>query len=320
MDRRQALAGLAAIPALSTLTKPDFFHRAIAPSSEPAPTGGVFKEDDFKYALNMSTLRGHKLGFMKEIETASRAGFRHVEIWINTLQDYLKKGGTTAQALQHLDDSGIIVEDAIGFAPWIVDDATTRRKAIEQLKVEMGQLAEIGCKRIAAPPMGATNEPGLDLKRAAERYRTILELGDTMGVVPHLELWGFSKNLSRVSELLYVAVESDHPSAKVLMDVYHLHKGGSGLEKVAWVGKPYIEVFHINDFPANPPRETITDADRVYPGDGVGNLKELLTALKNPEKPVILSLEVFNPTYYAQDALLVAKTGLAKMKQVTQAV
>lgn len=306
INRRRVLAGLAATTALSTLPKQS--------------SANIVKAEFFKYALNMSTLRGHKLGFMKEIEVASKAGYRHVEIWINTLQDYLKGGGTTADAKKHLNDSGIVVEDAIGFAQWIVDDNGTRNKAIEQLKEEMGMLAEIGCKRIAAPPMGATKDVTLDLKKAAERYHAILELGDKMGVVPQLELWGFSKNLSRLSELMYVAIEAGHPSARVLMDVYHLYRGGSGLQQAAWVGKPYIEVFHINDYPSTPAQNVITDADRVYPGDGVGPMKELFTILKNPEKPVILSLEVFNPAYYAQDALLVAKTGLAKMKQATAGV
>ncbi len=266
------------------------------------PLTAPAKKESFKYALNMSTLRGHKLGFQKEIETASKAGFEHVEIWINSLQDFLKNGKTTADARKILNDAGIVAEDAIGFAPWIVDDAATRAKASEQLKQEMGMLAEIGCTRIAAPPMGATTGESLDLKKAAERYRAILELGDNSGVVPHLELWGFSKNLSRLSELMYVAIESGHPSAKVLMDVYHLYRGGSGLQQAAWVGKPYIEVFHVNDYPASPAQDVIKDSDRVYPGDGVGPMKEIFTILKNPEKPVILSLEVFNPAYYAQDA------------------
>lgn len=307
LNRRQALAGLAASTALASLPN----TRANASPNE------ANKNKAFKYALNMSTLRGHKLGFVKEIEVASKAGFRHVEIWIDSLQKYLDEGGTTADARRHLDASGIQVEDAIGFAPWIVDDAATRQKAFEQLKREMGMLAEIGCKRIAAPPMGATNEALPDLKKIAERYRTILDLGDQTGVLPQLELWGFSKTLSRLSELMYVAVESGSPSARVLMDVYHLYRGGSGLTQAAWVGKPFIEVFHVNDYPASPAQNVIKDSDRVYPGDGVGPLKELFSILKNPEKPVILSLEVFNPAYYAQDALVVAKTGLAKMKAAT---
>ncbi|MEO6287809.1 MAG: sugar phosphate isomerase/epimerase family protein [Dyadobacter sp.] len=278
------------------------------------------KNPSFIYSLNMSTLRGHKLGFRKELEVAAKAGYGSVEIWINTLQDYLKTGGTLAEAKRIIGDLGIKVEDAIGFATWIVDDETARAKALDQLKMEMEQLAQIGCPRVAAPPMGATTGASLDLAKVAERYRTILELGDKTGVVPHLELWGFSKNLSRVGEILYVAVESGHPSARVLMDVYHLHKGGSGMDAVKDVGKPLVEIFHVNDYPATPPKETITDADRVYAGDGVAPLKDLLISLKNPEKPVILSFEVFNKDYYAQDPLLVAKTGLAKMKKVTEGI
>ena len=305
MNRRQALAGLTATTALATASQ--------LVSAKPSKTT-LPKQDAFKYALNMSTLRGHKLGFQKEIETASKAGFRHVEIWISSVQDFLKTG-TTADVRKIFADSGITPEDAIGFAPWIVDDTATRTKGLEQMKQEMDMLAEIGCKRIAAPPMGATTGSEVDLKKAAERYWAILELGDSTGVVPHLELWGFSKNLSRLSELMYVAIESGHPSARVLMDVYHLYRGGSGLQQAAWVGKPYIEVFHVNDYPASPAQNEIKDSDRVYPGDGIGPLKELFAILKNPEKPVILSLEVFNPAYYAQDALLVAKTGLAKIKR-----
>src|SRR3990170_927487 len=57
----------------------------------------------FKYCLNMSTIRGHKLGFIKELQTASRAGFRAVEIWMNSLQTYLTGGGTVREAKKQID-------------------------------------------------------------------------------------------------------------------------------------------------------------------------------------------------------------------------
>jgi len=133
-------------------------------------------------------------------------------------------------------------------------------------------------------------------------------------------LWGFSKNLSRVGEILYVAVESGHPSARLLMDVYHLHKGGSGMDAIKDVGKPLIEIFHVNDYPKTPPRESITDADRLYVGDGIAPWKDVIQSLKNPEKPIILSFEVFNKDYWAQDALEVAKTSLSKMKKIVEGV
>ena len=105
----------------------------------------------------MSTIRGHKLGLVKELETASKAGFRAVEIWMDTLQEHLKAGGTTADVRKRLSDLGVRVENAIGFAPWIVDDEAARAKGIDQLKREMELLAEIGCKPHSRPAHWRTN-------------------------------------------------------------------------------------------------------------------------------------------------------------------
>ncbi|WP_026462167.1 sugar phosphate isomerase/epimerase family protein [Adhaeribacter aquaticus] len=293
-----AVAGLAAIPTVS-------MAKAV-----PKPA--------FTLCLNMSTIQGQKLGFIKELEIAAKAGFRSVEIWMNSLQTYLDNGGSLTSARKRITDLGLTIENAIGFAQWIVDDEATRNKGVTQMQREMEMLAQIGCNRVAAPPVGATQDPGLDLKRAAERYRVILELGEKTGVVPHLEMWGFSQNLSRLSDVLYVAAESGHKFARVLLDVYHLYKGGSSLDSLPLVGKAGIEIFHINDYLTNMSPASITDADRVYPGDGVAPIQRILQTIRNPDKPVILSLEVFNKSYYAQDALLVAQTALAKMKAITR--
>ena len=272
----------------------------------------------YTYCLNMATLRGHKLGFMKELEIAAKADFRSVEIWLDTLQEYLDAGGSIAEVRKRLDGFGIKVENAIGFAEWIVDDDTARKMGIAQMKREMDLLAQIGCKRIAAPPAGATDVAGLDLKKIAERYRVILEMGDQTGVVPQLEIWGFSKNISRTSEALYVAIESGHPSARVLPDIFHLYKGGSSTDTLALIGKPAVEIIHINDYPANISAAAITDADRIHPGDGVAPIQRILKILQHPDRPLILSEEVFNQYYYSQDALEVARTALNKMKAVTK--
>ncbi len=298
LNRRQTLTALSVSAGASLLPQ------SMRPNAVPA----------FTLCLNMSTIRGQKLGFVRELETAAAAGFRSVEIWIDSLQTYLQQGGTITEARKRIDGLGLHIENAIGFAPWIVDDAATRAKGLDQLTNEMGLLAQLGCPRIAAPPTGATNAPVLDLHTVAERYRTILDLGTQTGVVPQLEMWGFSKNLSRLSEVMYVAIESGHPSARVLIDVYHLFRGESSVDSLPLVGKAAIDVFHMNDYPATAKSATVTDADRVYPGDGVAPIRRILDTLKTPGKSIVLSLEVFNKSYYAQDALVVAKTAHAKLK------
>ena len=48
-------------------------------------------------------------------------------------------------------------------------------------------MAQVGARRFAAPPAGATDLPKLDLFKVAERYRALLEAGDQLGILPMLE-------------------------------------------------------------------------------------------------------------------------------------
>lgn len=302
MNRRHLLALASTAAATALLPK--------VVQATPAPA----KAKSFIPSLNMSTIMGHKLGFRKELETASMAGYRHVEIWMNSLQEFLQQGNTIADARSILKDTGIEVVNCIGFAEWIVDDAARRSKGLEQLAKEMELLAAIGCRRTAAPPMGAVQEPGLPLKAAAERYRAILELGDKTGVVPQLELWGFAQNLNRLADVSYVAIESGHPSARMLLDVYHLYKGQSAMQTLPMVHPNGVEIFHLNDYTTRIPPKDITDADRIYPGMGEAPIRQQLQLLRHPDRPLIVSVELFNKEYYKQDPLVVAQTALRQTK------
>ncbi|MCX5645514.1 MAG: sugar phosphate isomerase/epimerase [Phycisphaerae bacterium] len=274
----------------------------------------------FRYSLNASTIRGQKLGLAKEIDIAAEAGYSAFEPWIQTIQDYLKAGGKLADIRKQVEDRGLTVEGAISFARWVVDDDAARAEAVEQVKREMDLLAQIGGKRIAAPPAGANgnNAPTLDLMKAAERFRVLLDLGDKMGVTPVLELWGSSKNLHRLSECMFVVIESGHSKAGLLGDVYHIYKGGSDFSGLKMISAAAMPVLHMNDYPADPPRDKIADRDRVMPGDGVAPLTQILRDRCDKDGATVLSLELFSQVYWEKDPLEVAKTGLAKMKAAVQ--
>lgn len=288
----------------------------LAVSNASAQVGSAKNEPPFRFCLNTATIRGHKLGIVKEVEVASQAGYTGIEPWVDSVQEYVKGGGTLKDLRQRIVDSGLTVEGAIGFPDWIVDDDARRAKGLERAKREMDLMAQIGARRFAAPPAGATDLPKLDLLKAAERYRALLEEADKIGIVAELELWGFSKNLNRLGECVFVAMETGHPKACVLADVFHLHKGGSDYRGMRLLGSDAIQVFHMNDFPIDPPREKIDDSFRIYPGDGSAELVEILRALRANGGQKVLSLELFNRTYWTQAPLEVAKTGLAKMKAV----
>ncbi len=272
--------------------------------------------DPFRYGLNTATLMGQKLSIVEVVEIAGRAGYQAIEPWVRELDAYVKDGGNLRDLSKRIADRGLAVESAIDFFEWIVDDDAKRKKGLENARRGMDLVKQIGGKRIAAPPAGATERAGIPLLTMAERYRTLLDLGSQIGVVPQVEVWGFSKTLSRLGEAAAVAIETGHKDACILADVYHLYKGGSGFAGIHLLNGSAMHVLHMNDYPADPPRTTITDAHRIYPGEGVAPLKTFLRDLRNIGFRGVLSLELFNREYWRRDALAVARTGLEKLKAV----
>jgi sugar phosphate isomerase/epimerase len=259
-------------------------------------------------------LRGFKLAIPEIVDIAGKAGYQAIEPWLDSITAYTAQGGSLSDLRKRIADFGMTVESAIAFPQWVVDDPAKRAAALEQARREMDMVAQLGGRRIAAPPAGANTAPPIPLAAIVDRYRALLEIGDQAGVVPELEFWGSSTNLSRLSQAAFVAIETGHPKACVLADVFHLYKGGSGFGGLKLLGSAAIQVIHMNDYPAEPPRETIADRDRVYPGDGVAPLPQILGDLRRVNPDTVLSLEVFNPSYWKGEPLDTARTGLAKLK------
>jgi 2-keto-myo-inositol isomerase len=292
---------------------------SIAGIAVPAGQAQEQPRDPFTYSLNTSTIRGQNLPIVDEIAIAQRAGYNAIEPWINELETYVNGGGNLRDLGRRISDAGLRVESAIGFAPWIVDDDAERRRGVESFRRAMDMVVQIGGARLAAPPVGATERNDLNLLRAAERYRAICEVGQQIGCTPQMEVWGFSRSVSRLGEAALIAIEANHPRACILADVYHLHKGGSGFGGLKQLNGVSLQVFHMNDYPAMPGRADIRDEHRVYPGDGVAPLADILRDLRRIGFRGTLSLELFNRTYWRQDAFEVARTGLEKMRAVVRA-
>jgi 2-keto-myo-inositol isomerase len=308
LTRRQALlrGGLLAGAAMAA-TPASLLRGASAPTASAVDSAVV-------YCLNTGTIRGQKLGLVKEIEIAAQAGYQAIEPWIEAIDQYAKGGGNLKELKTRLGDLGLTMESAIGFPEWIVDDDTRRAAGLERARREMDMVAQLGGKRIAAPPAGANNAAALDLTKAADRYRALLEVGDSLGVVPQMEMWGPSKNVHLLSEAAFIVLQSGHPKACVLADVFHLYKGGSDFSGLRLLSRRMLQVFHMNDYPADPPRDKTNDSFRVFPGDGVAPMAQILKDLLAGGPRVVLSLELFSRKYWEQDALEVAKAGLEKMK------
>ncbi len=305
MLNRRKLLKLSGAATMVSLLPSSATHAAPAAAKNP-----------FRFCLNTSTISGQKPGLLQYIEIASKAGYDGVELWINDIKEYLAKGNTLQSLTAFIKAKSITVEGAISFTAWMVDDETQRKAGVAELEEEMKIMQALGCHRIAAPPVGIEAGTAINVEHAGEHYREILQLGKKYKVMPLLEFWGASGTLYNFSQALAIAAAANDTEARILPDVYHMFRGGSGFNCLQLVNGKVIDIIHINDYPGNKPVQEQTDNDRVYPGDGVAPLKQILKSLKAMGGTKVLSLELFNEAYWKQDALHVATTGLQKMQRL----
>ncbi|MCF0234771.1 MAG: sugar phosphate isomerase/epimerase [Thermoguttaceae bacterium] len=277
--------------------------------------------ENFRLCFNTATILDYNLPLMEELKIAKTAGYSSVEIWLSRLADYSREGEKEfspkklAELRKYLDGEGLRVENGIGFATWIVNEPERRAAGLEELGRQAEALAVIGCPCVAAPAAGPWNEKIEGIEIIAERYAAALDVCASRGVRALLELWGASPTLHRLSDCLAICAETGRADAALLLDAYHLYRGGNSFGGLNLISGNAMPVFHLNDYPGTPEREKLSDQDRVFPGDGVAPLREILQILARNRFNGALSLELFNPNYRRERTpLQQAEIGLQKMR------
>ncbi|MFQ6130886.1 MAG: sugar phosphate isomerase/epimerase family protein [Armatimonadota bacterium] len=273
------------------------------------------EEREWKLCLNTSTIR--PAGLTEKVDIVAQAGYQGIELWSNDLAKHVEEGGSLEDLAKRIADLGLEVPNVIGLWGWLPEDREALPQALERARPRIEQAAEAGSKHIAAVP--TPDREDLDLMWAAECYGRLMEVGDEFGITVAVEFVGFVKGVNRLGKAALIAMESGRRDACIVADTFHMYRGGSDFEGVKLLNGEALAVFHWNDAPAEPPREEQRDQHRVYPGDGILPLVQLLRDLRDIGFHGPLSLELFNRDYWQQPLLEVARTGIRKMRELIAA-
>lgn len=266
----------------------------------------------FEYCLNASTIKTTPI--LEQIRVASAAGYAAIELWHDKIDEYLAGGGSIGEIRTALTDSGLTVPTTIYLADWFDAAEPAYKNVLDECKRRMAQAAEIGADYIiAGPPRGMA-----DVQLGAQRYHELLEIGLQMGVKPAMEFLGFVKQVNRIEDAIEVVNRSRHPQATIVLDPFHIFRGGGSMESISQLAESQIAISHFNDTPSSPPREQQHDADRVMPGEGHLDLGRYVGLLGEIGYTGYLSLELFREDLWQRDPAEVARIGLASMRSVVE--
>ena len=103
----------------------------------------------------------------------------------------------------------------------------------------------------------------------------------------------------------------------LVLDVFHLYRSGEKLTEIPDSFMDRVWVFHVNDAPQTP-ISVLRDSDRVFPGEGVVNVRQALGVLRARGFAGPVSLELFNARYWKQPTAAVLRRSWANLEDLLQ--
>lgn len=259
-----------------------------------------------KIALNGATTM--KADLETDIRAAADAGFDLIEIWAAKLRRFLKERSVA-------DLAGLLSEN--GLRPWSInsiehitfrtpEDYTGIKAECEELSAIAGQL---GCPYIVVVPgklpADATTDQIID-----ESVRVLNELADIAephGVSLAFEFLGQTDCSVQTLDLCNeIVTKVGRKSVGNVLDTFHFYAGNSTFEAIDRLDPEKLFIFHINDA-EDLPKEVLTDAHRLYPGEGILPIKEIKSRFDRIGYDRMVSIEIFRPEYWDQDPFDVAR-------------
>jgi len=268
-----------------------------------------------KLALNGATIMPASLD--DDVEIAAECGYAALEVWAGKLDDYLARH-SLPDLRHHMERAGV--------QPWCINsieditcrDAAGRRDVLAQVERTCAVARAIGAPSIVVVPGRAPEaftRKGA-IADAVEMLRLMADIAGDVGLAfEFLGKPGCSvPTLDMASEIV---AEVARPNVGMVVDTFHFHAGGSRIDDLARIPVEKLFVVHLNG--CEPlPKEQLTDAHRLYPGEGAIPIDEILGALRRIGFDGVASIEIFRPEYWERDPREVARTARASAAHVLE--
>jgi 2-keto-myo-inositol isomerase len=276
------------------------------------------KEKTMRLGFNGATTQTADLA--TDIRIAGQAGYEVVELRDDKLDRFLVQGSLD-DVRRMLGEAGVTAWTINAISRVGVDGAAGTERAVARCRQLSRYAQAIECPWVLVVP-GPT-EGRTDAQVMSDTVATLGKMADAaaeFGISVAFEFMGFPWAAVRdVAGAWAVVQETNRPNLGIIVDTAHFYAGGSTLESIKQVNPKQLVVLHINDV-EDVPKPDITDGHRLYPGEGVLPLQDILRAVRATGWDGVLSVELFREEYWRQDPLAVAREAKAKTLAVWERV
>ncbi|TAJ88311.1 sugar phosphate isomerase/epimerase [Reyranella sp.] len=238
------------------------------------------------------------------LKAAKAAGFDAVELRRVDFKRCHERGLSNEAVLTLIRDSGLKVSAVGAEYGWTFAAKDDRERLFASLEETCENAVALGCATVMSgigPGTAPFDEGVANVRRAGEivarhGLRLALEYQFQHPIV---------RNLDILRDLIARAAQ---PSVGLLLDAYHLQRGGRPGRGFEEVSGPEIFYVQFSDVPDGPPNG-VPPTDRLPPGKGIVRWSDLFQSLAAKGYGGFLSYEAPNPAHWARDAADVAREG-----------
>jgi sugar phosphate isomerase/epimerase len=267
-----------------------------------------------RLALHMWTL--HTTPLPAALDAARQGGFNAVELRHIDFASCIEAGMRNDQILDLIRASGVRVAVMGTEYGLIFADGAELKRLLGVLDQTCINALALGCDMIMIAPgqnTGSVHEAATNFRRAGEivashGLRFALEFNSQHDVLNKLEV---------AREILALA---DHPACGLLIDAYHLERSGSGGRGFEDLPAADIFTFQYSDVPHGPPPGQKRPTDRLLPGKGRVQWREVFQLLHEKGYAGHLSFEAPNPAQWERPAAEVAREAAQLTRQLLSQV
>ncbi len=252
-----------------------------------------------------------------DVEIASNAGFDVIEITATKLDQFLHDE-PLEEMHETLEDAGLQVHAINSIEKINLNDSAGRAQVLARTWQLSEYARALGCPWIVVVPGPAP--AGMDWNAIRDdtvnSLRGMSDVAATFDVKLAFEFLGFLWcSVRTVAQSWEIVQAVDRANVGFVIDTCHFYAGDSTLASIRAVDEKKFAIFHINDVEPMP-KEKIEDANRLFPGDGVIPLKEIIDAVRATGFDGVASIEIFRPEYWQRDPFAVALEAKEKALKV----
>jgi sugar phosphate isomerase/epimerase len=252
--------------------------------------------------------------FADDIENFPAVGCRTIEVWLTKLEQHLDNvsADDTRKALA---DRGVELVAAAYQGGLLLSQGEERQAHFDHFKRRLDLCQSFGIPTLVLVADFAAGTDPQALGRAVVSLTQAGRWAAGFGVRLALEFRGMDTFCTNLDTALTLVEQCREPNVGVCLDLFHYYKGPSkpeDLDRLTAANLFHVQVCDV----AGVPRELMTDADRVMPGDGDFHFEPVMQRLRAIGYAGAVSLELMNPALWRVNPKQVVEIGLTALERV----